>query len=623
MKKKVLYHNQEINKICLFVLFLQIMTNTVLFSQIQVDLSGYSSSCQVAVQHQGEMLYIDWDTSSGQTCSMILDLRLGFPLFNTISMTPEGSSSPVTITQNLNPRFDVSIGTRTKLLWPYIFFDNVDTRPYTRYSTNFDFTQVKVTGEGVRAAISFSTISAGTFSGDLVLYLYSGSPLIHPEAAMVTRTPWAAYIYDALISGNTGTICYKNSVDQFVRTTPVGELTPHTVRNRTIISEFSQGCIAVFPPPHAYIFPVDLSDNRPWINTLPGRRQHMGVFLLLSTANAEHTLESVKQYTHNDTFKEIPGYFTMTHHYHPEITLSYMNGNPTGPDFVNGMKAMNVKMAQLMEFHAGGSLSDTGTYRLDEMDLMFELCEQYSDSSFVLIPGEEPNVHLGNTHWAYLFPHRVYYTQQRDTDQPFSEIVEPYGTVYHLGSEGDVYEMLKLENGIGLTAHPRIKSSRYAPDNMAYKEIIKDDNIWFGGDWKAMPLHLSEPGLGSRSFELLDDFNQRGYRKKVIGEVDTFELHPDHEIYGHMNINYLRLSSMPTAQDWSEAFYAIKNGDFYTSTGEVLIYSFQADTQGVSVDLEWTFPLSFAEIISGDGNTVDRQIMTFRLQVLILFLIMQ
>lgn len=605
------------------------MNHTLIFTQVQVDMSGYNSACQVNVQLQGEMLSATWATSANQIVRIVLDLRPGLPLFNSMSMSLEGSSTLRTITQNINPRFDVTIGTQTKTLVPYIFFDYVDTRPYTRYEADLSITRVTVTSSGRRVSISLSGLSAGSFSGDLVIHLYSGSPLIHMEAAMTTMAPWAAYIYDALLSGTFSTICYKDNTDQFRRITPQGELSAKKVRNRTIISEFSRGSIAVFPPPHAYIFPTDYSVNqgfvqagaglfgtrqsplgdegfRPWINTLPGRKQHMGVFLLLSTARGEETLERVKQYTHNDTFKEVPGYITMTHHYHPEITLGYKDGRPTGPDFVAGMKAMNVKMAQILEFHIGGALNDTGTARLEEMHLMFELCEEYSDSTFTLIPGEEPNVHLGDTHWAYIFPHRVYYTQQRDTNQPFTETVAPFGTVYHLGSEADVYEMLKRENGVGLTSHPRIKSSRFAPDNMAYKEIIKDDNIWFGGDWKAMPMDLSYPRPGYRSFGLLDDFNQRGYKKKIIGEVDTFELHPEDEIYAHMNMNYLKLSSHPTARDWSRAFEVIKNGDFYTTTGEVLIYSFSADTQNVSVDLEWTFPLSFAEIISGDGLTINR-----------------
>jgi hypothetical protein len=50
----------------------------------------------------------------------------------------------------------------------------------------------------------------------------------------------------------------------------------------------------------------------------------------------------------------------------------------------------------------------------------------------------------------------------------------------------------------------------------------------------------------------------------------------------------------------------VKNGDFFTTTGEVLIYSFSMDTTGVNADLEWTFPLSFPEIICGESDEVKR-----------------
>ncbi|MBN2535670.1 MAG: dockerin type I repeat-containing protein [Spirochaetales bacterium] len=618
---------------CLFLFFLLFMffiNGQVVFTQILVDFSGYDTSCEIAIQQQNTLLDAEWNTTTGEKCKVRINLNQGNPLFQSIMMAPNPGSSFEVIAQDMHPRFDVTIGTQVRDLWPYIFFDCVDTRPYTRYTAELDIKTVKVQSEGKRAKIIISVINAGSFTGDLVITLYSGSPLLHVEAVMATGEPWVAYIYNALLSGNFQTVCFQNTSGELIRMTPPTVLTAQKVRYRTIIASFSRGNIAVFPSPHAYIFPVDFSDNqgfvqagggvfgtrqppsgddryRPWIKTEPGKRQHMGVFVLFSRANAEQTLEQVKQYTNADTFKEIPGYIAMTHHYHPEITLSYMDGYSTGPDFVNGMKAMKVKIAQPLEFHAGGSLNDTGTYRLDEMKLMFELCEHYSDSDFTLIPGEEPNVHLGDTHWAYMFPGRVFYTQQRESAQPFVETIQPYGTVYHLGSEDDVYAMLKQENGVGLTSHPRIKSSRYAPDNMVHRDIIKDDDTWFGADWKAMPLDLSEPRLGSRSFGVLDDFCQRGYKKKIIGEVDTFELHPDHEMYAHMNINYLKLSSLPPARDWSPAFHAIKNGDFYTSTGEVVMYSYSMNTTTVQVDLEWTFPLSFAEIISGDGNVIKRK----------------
>ena len=55
-----------------------------------------------------------------------------------------------------------------------------------------------------------------------------------------------------------------------------------------------------------------------------------------------------------------------------------------------------------------------------------------------------------------------------------------------------------------------------------------------------MPADLSRPTLGWRVLDLLDDMNQWGPRKQIIGEVDVFKVEPDYELYGQMNINYLR-----------------------------------------------------------------------------------
>jgi hypothetical protein len=88
-----------------------------------------------------------------------------------------------------------------------------------------------------------------------------------------------------------------------------------------------------------------------------------------------------------------------------------------------------------------------------------------------------------------------------------------------------------------------------------------------------------------------------------------------------MNINYLRLARLPRYDDsWQPILDALRGGGFFTTTGEVLIRDFsvggrasgetlnrEANTQPVlEADLEWTFPLAFAEIVSGDGQKVYR-----------------
>jgi hypothetical protein len=65
---------------------------------------------------------------------------------------------------------------------------------------------------------------------------------------------------------------------------------------------------------------------------------------------------------------------------------------------------------------------------------------------------------------------------------------------------------------------------------------------------------------------------------------------------------------------------SLQKGRFFSTTGEVLIPSFTVNknevgdtsflenngTAEISFTLHWTFPLAFAEIISGDGQSVFR-----------------
>jgi hypothetical protein len=109
----------------------------------------------------------------------------------------------------------------------------------------------------------------------------------------------------------------------------------------------------------------------------------------------------------------------------------------------------------------------------------------------------------------------------------------------------------------------------------------------------------------------------------MLGEVDVFQLDHTHELFGSMNVNYLRLDRVPTFDEgWRPILDALRGGRFFTTTGEVLIRAFTVggreagatlDVKGAEgrpelrLTLEWTFPLRFAEVISGDGRRVFRE----------------
>ena len=625
------------NLIVLLTLLFKLISINVLYSQVKVDFSGYNSKSEIVVKEAGDnLIRAEWKTNDGGRCAFILDLKQKSSLIKSIEGDSDRKGRMTIITENVNPRIDVIIGSRDpSKKWPYIFFDKVDLRPFEKFSSSLVVNSARIVSDGLtRISITLSEISAGAFYGDLVFKLYSGSPFIHITGEMVMPEPRVAYLYDGLLSGSFTNAIYKdNKTDKIVIEDPLLPLQSKTVRHRTIMSGFKAGTLAIFPAPHAFIYPLDFSDNygfvqagrengeniigiksqpngdnryRPWIDAPKYKKQHMSYFVLISTKDPANTLEQVKQYTHGDIYKEIPGYITFANHFHAAISMTDSTKNPQGPKFRDAMLSLNVKTVEVAEFHGDGNPRDTGITRLNQMKKMFEVCQKYSVPEILtLIPGEEPNAFFPG-HTMSFFPKPVYITLRKGVSQPYKEFIEGFGDVYHAGNEIDIYNIYRDNGAIVWTSHPRIKGSENTPDFFADHPTFQDDNVFFGGDWKAMPLDLSDDRLGIRSLKLLDDMNQMGFRKGILGEVDPFKIDISHELYGHMNINYVNVSKIPPANDWSPVFNAIKNLDFFTSTGEVLIYSWSVSPskEKVIAELDWTFPMAFAQVTWGEGDDI-------------------
>ena len=204
---------------------------------------------------------------------------------------------------------------------------------------------------------------------------------------------------------------------------------------------------------------------------------------------------------------------------------------------------------------------------------------------------------------------------------PFVTQHSTLGNIYHVGNAADMLRLLQLENGLAWTAHPRIKGSTGFPD--AYRdELFYQSDRFLGAAWKAMPADLSLPRLGMRVLNLLNDMSNWGFPKYVLGEVDVFKIEPEHELYGHMNVNYLRTEEIPAFDHgWQAVLDVLRAGQFFVTTGEVLIPDFRVNgcqsgqlcsvpSNGnslISLDLRWTFPLAYAEVVYGDGINVFRQ----------------
>jgi hypothetical protein len=158
--------------------------------------------------------------------------------------------------------------------------------------------------------------------------------------------------------------------------------------------------------------------------------------------------------------------------------------------------------------------------------------------------------------------------------------------------------------------HPRTKGSTGFPDKIAATDHFRDAR-YLGAGWKAMPADLSSPRLGDRALDLLDDLSNQGLRKRLLGEVDVFQFDHSHELYAHMNVNYIKLDRLPPFERWGEALRPLADGEFFTTTGEVLLPEVNLAASSASeivakARVLWTFPLKFAEIVWGDGKTTHR-----------------
>lgn len=633
---------------------------------VPVDLSAYRREAGVEVQVQGHLVRVDWPVSAEETALLELNLQAGEPLFHTLGLHRRGEPQPRILLREVHPVTYLTVGTRdlNQQGWN-AFFDNPPRRPHETQAVLWKPTRVRVHSQGRRTSLLIDELTAGTFRGFGQITFYPGCPLLHVEAVLSTQEEARAILYDAGLSSRSPawtSVFWVDNQDQphLVPTTAATPAEPLAVRQRTVVVSNSAGSVAVFPPPHQFLYPLDFSNNFklvwagrgyrgqtdtwgfgvrqppegdgrfvPWINAPPGTRQRLGVFYHLSSQGPAETLEQVRRWTHGDRFVRLPGYRTFTSHYHVEHTLELLKrGHTAGsntlpqdlviPAFVTTFRAHGVDIVHLAEFHVRHT-PDMIAHRLEHLKLLHDECRRLSDENFLLLPGEEPNVHLGG-HWISLFPRPVYWHLHPTPEMPFATQVDGYGTVYAVHNAADVLRLMEKEQGLMWTAHPRTKSSFGYPDRYREQDFYRSDRF-LGAAWKAMPADLSLPKLGLRVLDLFDDMNNWGPRKQVLGEVDVFHVHPDHELYGHMNINYLRLDRLPRFDDgWLPIVEALRHGRFFVSTGEVLIPEFRVggrasgevltvngpDPVRVVARVQWTFPPAFAEIIWGDGSTVHR-----------------
>lgn len=630
------------------------------YGQISVNTSQFNkrSGVKLAIA-KNKLLSVTWPSGNNHHSRLILDLNQEQPLLKSVQLLKGQLAHEVA--RDVDPIFWMTVGKRDLIsqnAWN-IFFDKVHLKPHQSHKVTIHKKDVTVISEGSRTIIRIGETHAADFKGVLEITLYNGASLFNIAAVMATEIDSTAIIYDAGLASKSQIwkqIAYADVYDQIQQIACVMSDTAKSqaVKYRTIMGSNEEGSIAVFPAPHQYFYPLDEAfnlkftwygsdyqkvfngygigirqdlrgDNRfvPWFNAPPKTQQRLNFFCQISDKDAAALLADVKKWTNNDTYVALPGFKTMASHFHNEFVVKVIMANkplPDTPSFKKVFNAMGVDIVHLGEFHYTAHPKGPDELRLLELKYMFDMCKQYSDKNFLLMPGEEPNEFLGG-HWMALFPKPVYWIMSRKPELPMESNHPVYGKIYRIGNAEEMLQLLQKEKGLAWTAHPRTKGSTGFPDKYKESAFFKSDRF-MGAAWKALPADLSQDKLGNgRVLDLMDDMNNWGEYKKVIGEADLFTIEPENEMYAHMNINYLQLDTIPDfTNGWQPVLDAMEQGRFFTTTGEVLIPRFTVDEHSsgshiqlknpsravVVFDIKWTFPLNFAEVITGDGNKVER-----------------
>ncbi len=134
-----------------------------------------------------------------------------------------------------------------------------------------------------------------------------------------------------------------------------------------------------------------------------------------------------------------------------------------------------------------------------------------------------------------------------------------------------------------------------------------------------MGLDLSETRLCEYRCEaLLDEANNwvadlPTPPKHLLATTETYQKGPGDDIYANNPVNYVKVDPLPAPDDWTPVIEAMKRGDYFWTSGEVLIPSYAIEGTGAArtivAEVEWTFPMEFVEIVWGDGRTTGRHVM--------------
>ena len=343
----------------------------------------------------------------------------------------------------------------------------------------------------------------------------------------------------------------------------------------------------------------DTRQNFALYNARPGTWQRMPMYLLVDGGSAQAGVDAALAFTRKDHYKPLPGYLVMARHFHTS-PVSRLLGTGALDNVLDDFQLARNAGVNVYEPVGGGGIVPTGSTpmgprqpttgpppgqdvdsRLKGQALYYEMAKLQARKDFFILPTEEifniagSKEKLGG-HNDLLPSHPVYWTD-RTAGQPLVDPHPTYGKVYHLGSPADYVEMAHRENMMFFMPHPNTKSSAGYPLAIKDKPFFRDPVFGGIGFRWGMGLDLSEERLCDyRCMSTFDAMNNwvaddPGPPKYMTAIVETYVNRTGDDFYANSPVTYFKPEGQLTGENFAPIVDSLKKGNFFVTSGEVLI----------------------------------------------------
>ena len=229
---------------------------------------------------------------------------------------------------------------------------------------------------------------------------------------------------------------------------------------------------------------------------------------------------------------------------------------------------MNVNVVHLAEFHGDGHPQDPGPVRLPELRGDVRRVPAALRRFGSLVPprrgGQRPRSAPRRGPRAGplalpLPPARLLDDEACRRVSRSREDDPKYGTVYHVGDPDDMLRLLEDRARPGLDGAPADQGVELDPRRLPRRALLPVRPLARRAPGRRCPPTCRSPGWARACSTCSTTWPTGAPKKYVPGEVDVFKIDHTHELYGHMNVNYLQLDRAPRFDDdWTPVLDALR-----------------------------------------------------------------